>query len=62
MSKSCATVPFAVSTSISRTHDRSWLSPVGVQPTPSESHKRLSAHITSCTRLSAVSRVDLDPS
>src|SRR6059036_2634540 len=62
MSKSWAIVAFAVSTSSGRTHDRTWLSPIGVQPTPNESHRRLSAHIASCTRLSAVSSVDLEPS
>src|SRR3989442_7386165 len=61
-SKSCAVVPFAVSASISRTHDRTRLSPAGIHPSASESQRRLSAHIASCTRLSAVSRVDLDPS
>src|SRR6266702_1054100 len=45
-SKSCAIVAFAVSASISRTQDRT----------------RLSHHIASCPRLSAVSRVDLEPS
>src|SRR2546428_13129108 len=61
MSKSCAIVAFAVSTSISRTHDRTWLSPVGVQPTSNESHRRVSAPIASFTRVSAVARVGLDP-
>src|SRR5438093_11683073 len=60
-SKSCEIVPFAVSTSISRTHDRT-RSPAGMHPSASESQRRSSAHIASCTRLSAVSRVDLDPS
>src|SRR2546428_9219442 len=61
-SKSCAIVPFAVSTSISRTQERTRLSPAGIHPSASESQRRSSAHIASWARLSAVSRVDLDPS
>src|SRR5207249_134897 len=61
-SKSCTIVPFAVSTSMSRTHDLTRLSPTGIHPSASESQRRSSAHIASWTRLSAVSRVDLDPS
>src|SRR5437867_9661594 len=60
-SKSCAIVPFAVSTSINRTHDRIRLSPAGRHPSASAIHRRSSAHIASWTRLSAVSRVDFDP-
>src|SRR5207249_77883 len=61
-SKSCTIVPFAVSTSMSRTHDLTRLSPTGIHPSASESQRRSSAHIASWARLSAVSRVDLDPS
>src|SRR5438093_1839773 len=61
-SKSCTIVAFAVSTSMSRTHDRTRLSPAGMHPSASESQRRSSAHIASWARLSAVSRVDLDPS
>src|SRR2546426_3261899 len=61
-SKSCTIVAFAVSTSMSRTHDRTRLSPTGMYPSASESQRRSSAHIASWARLSAVSRVDLDPS
>src|SRR5439155_24817756 len=61
-SKSCEIVPFAVSTSISRTQERTRLSPAGMHPSARASHRRSSAHIASWTRLSAVSRVDLDPS
>src|SRR3989442_2276756 len=61
-SKSCTIVRFAVSPSMSRTHDLTRLSPTGIHPSASESQRRSSAHIASWTRLSAVSRVDLDPS
>src|SRR2546428_8693848 len=61
-SKSCAIVPFAVSTLISQTQDRTRLSPAGMHPSARASQRRSSAHIASWTRLSAVSRVDLDPS
>src|SRR5437867_1416611 len=61
-SKSCTIVAFAVSTSMSRTHDRTRLSPAGMHPSASEGQRRSSAHIASWARLSAVSRVDLDPS
>src|SRR3989475_18480 len=60
--KSCEIVPFTVSTSMSRTPDRTRLSPTGMHPSARESQRRSSAHIASWARLSAVSRVDLDPS
>src|SRR2546428_13916959 len=60
-SKSCAIDAFTVSTSISRTHDRTRLSPAGMHPSSNVS-QRFSAHIASWIRLLAVSRVDLEPS
>src|SRR5438309_11651615 len=60
-SKSCTIVPFAVSTSMSRTHDRTRLSATGMHLSASESQRRSSAHIASWARLAAVARVDVDP-